>query len=171
MITYEALRKLISNEKSNRILQELPNDFFIQVNNYLKNKAQMTGKEDRWELESAKNIIQDLMNIRERKILQLALYASKSGIKVNNLTPVEKEFFDSLVNLIKDFRKKREKVSEEKTIMVAFLKNVPKFIGIDMKTYGPFSEGDVASLPEENAKLLIEKGLSKEIKYDENKRL
>jgi DNA replication factor GINS len=168
MITYESLRKLISDEKTNRILQELPEDFFAQLNTYLKNKARMTGKEDRWELESAKSIIQDLMEIRERKILQLALYASRSGIKVDNLTPLEEQFFNSLVQNIKNFRKKRDKISEDiKLVTVAFLKDVPRFVGIDMRNYGPFSEGDVASLPEENAKLLVEKEMTKEIKTED----
>ena len=33
-------------------------------------------------------------------------------------------------------------------------------MGLDMKTYGPFMVEDVASLPVENAKMLVKQGLA-----------
>jgi DNA replication initiation complex subunit (GINS family) len=48
--------------------------------------------------------------------------------------------------------------------MVVFKEAVPEFLGADLKTYGPFEKGDIAKLPEENAKILIEKGLAEEFK-------
>ena len=38
--------------------------------------------------------------------------------------------------------------------LVTFKTQVPKFVGVDMRVYGPFSEGDVALIPEENARAL-----------------
>lgn len=38
--------------------------------------------------------------------------------------------------------------------LVTFKTHVPRFVGVDMKVYGPFSEGDVALIPEENAEAL-----------------
>jgi DNA replication initiation complex subunit (GINS family) len=47
-----------------------------------------------------------------------------------------------------------------KRVTLRFTKNTPAIIGLDMKTYGPFMVEDVASLPVENAKILIKQGLA-----------
>jgi DNA replication initiation complex subunit (GINS family) len=39
-----------------------------------------------------------------------------------------------------------------------FSKRVPSVIGSDMKTYGPFEIEDLASLPIENARIMINQG-------------
>ena len=58
------------------------------------------------------------------------------------------------------------KVEAEKTeishkrVTLRFSKNVPSVIGVDMKTYGPFAVEDIASLPIENAKILVKQGLA-----------
>ena len=46
---------------------------------------------------------------------------------------------------------------------VAILGDVPMFVGIDMKDYGPFKKGDVASVPKENSELLVSKSLARVI--------
>jgi DNA replication factor GINS len=53
-------------------------------------------------------------------------------------------------------------VEEPKRILVRFLQAIPAIIGPDMKAYGPFKEEDVASLPAENAEILITRGVAKE---------
>ncbi len=45
-------------------------------------------------------------------------------------------------------------------VVLRFLKAIPSIIGADMKTYGPFAAEDVASVPAENAKILIKQGLA-----------
>ena len=47
-----------------------------------------------------------------------------------------------------------------KRVTLRFAKNIPAIIGLDMKTYGPFKVEDVASLPVENAKMLVKQGLA-----------
>jgi DNA replication initiation complex subunit (GINS family) len=47
-----------------------------------------------------------------------------------------------------------------KRMTLRFAKSTPTIIGLDMKTYGPFMVEDVASLPVENAKILIKQGLA-----------
>ncbi|HDI73399.1 MAG TPA: hypothetical protein ENF57_00120 [Candidatus Korarchaeota archaeon] len=44
-------------------------------------------------------------------------------------------------------------------VLVMFKTPVPKFVGVDMKVYGPFSDGDVGYIPLENAKALESKGV------------
>lgn len=50
-----------------------------------------------------------------------------------------------------------------KQIVVRFLKPTEAFVGIDMCKYGPFQPEDVASLPFENARLIIEGGAAVEV--------
>ena len=50
--------------------------------------------------------------------------------------------------------------SSHKRAVLRFTKNIPGIVGADMKTYGPFVAEDVASLPVENAKMLVKQGLA-----------
>jgi DNA replication factor GINS len=50
-----------------------------------------------------------------------------------------------------------------KQIVVRFLKPTEVFVGVDMSKYGPFQQEDVASLPFENARLIIEGGAAIEV--------
>jgi DNA replication factor GINS len=50
-----------------------------------------------------------------------------------------------------------------KQVFVRFLKPVEQFIGIDMNKYGPFHKEDVAKLPLENARSLIDNGEAIEV--------
>lgn len=50
-----------------------------------------------------------------------------------------------------------------KQIVVRFLKPTEAFVGVDMSKYGPFQPEDVASLPFENARSIIEAGAAIEV--------
>jgi DNA replication factor GINS len=47
-----------------------------------------------------------------------------------------------------------------KRLTLRFSKGIPAIMGADMKSYGPFVAEDVASLPVENAKILVKQGLA-----------
>jgi len=164
LLSYDAILKIVNKEKSEKKLTELPENFFTDVKGYIESKSKLAGKEDNWELESARRLIHDLLEIRERKILILALYNVRSGISSENFTSRETEFFDTLVKNIKAFREGRKISIEgepEKNSLIVLEEDLGQFVGIDMKNYGPFKKGDIAHLPEENAKLLIEKKMAK----------
>jgi DNA replication initiation complex subunit (GINS family) len=40
-------------------------------------------------------------------------------------------------------------------VKIRFLKDIPAIVGADMKTYGPFKEGEIAELPKPNAEALV----------------
>jgi len=167
MLTYETIRKLVMDEKAAPKLNKLPEDFFENVRIYLEKKSKISdSKEDRWELDSARRWLQDLLDIRERKLLMIAPAFVKSGALPGDITLEEKDFFDRVVEQLKGFQSRKRDVLEgkmEKLESVAFLQDVPKFVGINMSNYGPFKQGDVASLPEENAKLLVENQAAKKL--------
>jgi DNA replication factor GINS len=48
-------------------------------------------------------------------------------------------------------------------IVVRFLKPMEQFVGVDMGKYGPFQPEDVATLPFENARSMVEGGMAVEV--------
>ena len=50
-----------------------------------------------------------------------------------------------------------------KKVRVRFLKDVPEFVGMDLKTYGPFRKNEVSEIPEENANLFVKHGIAERI--------
>ena len=49
----------------------------------------------------------------------------------------------------------KEKTNQFNYILVRFLKKTPALVGIDLLNYGPFEKENIASLPYENAKILL----------------
>ena len=56
--------------------------------------------------------------------------------------------------------------AKQKLTVLRFVQEIPTLVGIDMTTYGPFDPEDIATLPLENAKLFIKKGIA--VKVDPN---
>jgi DNA replication initiation complex subunit (GINS family) len=50
-----------------------------------------------------------------------------------------------------------------KRVPVRFIKPIDRFMGIDMMTYGPYVEEDIALLPSDNARALTQNGFAEEI--------
>ena len=167
MLSYETIRKIANDEKGSQKLTPLPEGFFDEVRIYLDKKARMNeNKQDIWELQSARRVLQDILDVRERKLLSQALYHVRSGLNPENLTEEEREFFNTLVNNIKEFQGRRKELIEGEPVkrdVVGITDEVPEFVGIDMKTYGPYRKGDVVTLPEEIAKFLVEHSSARKI--------
>jgi DNA replication initiation complex subunit (GINS family) len=160
MITFETLRKIEREEKAAPGLTKLPEGFFESVASYLSKKVQLRGDEENSELMNAKHTVGDIVKAREKKILISALNFTDSGMEPANLTAEEKQFFDQAASMIMQFRTDSKKFLEPgltRNSVVVFLEEVPQFVGTDMKNYGPFGKGDVANLPEDVTRLLIEK--------------
>jgi DNA replication initiation complex subunit (GINS family) len=49
---------------------------------------------------------------------------------------------------------------------VRFIKPVPKFLGLELETYGPFEENDIASLPSKIANILVKKNRAEEMQLN-----
>lgn len=143
------------------------------------------------EAANIKKILKELYERREKKIINMALNKSRTRsniIDTSKLLEEEKKLFDSIVLLLDNFRegiilnilemrqpalkeniepeaeKEQEKPAEKKdTKLVRFTHPVPKFVGKELESYGPFEEEDMATLPAEVAELLIGKGRAEEI--------
>jgi DNA replication factor GINS len=56
------------------------------------------------------------------------------------------------------------RIIRSKMIIIRFLESMDQFMGVDMAKYGPFIKEDIAILPFENARSLIERKIAIEIK-------
>ncbi|MEM5792948.1 MAG: hypothetical protein QXY45_01125 [Candidatus Aenigmatarchaeota archaeon] len=170
-ITYEYIRKIQRDEQQEARLVKLPPDFYEKVRMYIDQKEKISKKKkdqiSQKEVENTKRVLEDIYNRRETKILQQAIFASRTGIPIQNLTKEEEKLFRQLVDLLKFQREKtlniltKNKEEEIKLKKVKFTQEVPEFVGIDMKKYGPFKEGDEDEIPEENADLMIRSGIAR----------
>ena len=134
------------------------------------------------QLESIYRILKELYDKRENKIITLSLLNSRNESKVDMslLLPEEIKLYESLKENFNNYRKgildsvlegKLPVLNEPKTIktdfqdrmLVRLTNPVPKFVGSNGFKYGPFDEEDIANLPLNIAKLLIEKGRAEEI--------
>src|SRR5919108_646312 len=103
---------------------------------------------------------------------QAKICSSNEPLDYSKLTDEEKFILDGkresdgrVDEVISAVVKGRPKVLESisarmrsKQIVVRFLKPIEAFIGIDMNKYGPYQQEDVASLPFENARSIIDGG-------------
>lgn len=118
-ITYETLFEILRNEKNREDIQELSPTFYTDVISYLnKNKNMLSEiiaknapddeKEDMLrQIKNIKNLIKEIYERREKKIINIAL--NKSRTKIDNMEadlilPEEKEFYVLSVKTLDLFR-------------------------------------------------------------------
>jgi len=108
---------------------------------------------------------------------QIKIHPGNQSLDYSKLTDEEKYILDGkresegrICDVVAATVKGRPKVLESisarmrsKQIVVRFLKPTEVFVGVDMNKYGPFQQEDVASLPFENARLIIEGGAAVEV--------
>jgi len=168
-ITFEFIREVQRSEQRSEQLTKLPDGFFDKVKSYLEQKKKLSKKKgiDLLEIKNLERLIEDIYNRRESKIVTQAIVSVRTGITPSNMTEREQELFESIVKILKKNRSfleefiekdKYSRVEKEEKIEVVLLEDVPEFVGIDLKKYGPYNKGDKVKLPEENAQLLIKAG-------------
>jgi DNA replication factor GINS len=122
-----------------------------------------------------------LIELRTRKLLENSNanlpYPSLSTDDYSKLTDEEKYIFEeerkvsqrkdliiqSLIDGNVNNLDSISKIIRSKMIIIRFLESTDQFMGVDMAKYGPFIKEDVAILPFENARSLIERKVAVEI--------
>jgi len=178
---YNELYEVWRQELENVELVKLPDDFYSRITDYLKRvreesrmldkrtvKANLLKKE--WQ--NVKRMLRELIRARYKKLIKKVAKGEK--IPADALTMEEKKIFTDVSsfaeayqnfakNLIRGQFLKINVEKEHKIVVLRFRKDVPAIIGSDMKTYGPFKVEDIASLPAENAKILVKQGLAEKV--------
>jgi len=123
-----------------------------------------------------------LIELRTHKLLENSYakhlpYPSLSTDDYSKLTDEEKYIFEeerkvsqrkdlivqSLINGNVNNLDSISRIIRSKMIIIRFLESTDQFMGVDMAKYGPFIKEDVAILPFENARSLIERKVAVEI--------
>lgn len=122
-----------------------------------------------------------LIELRTRKLLENSSanlpYPSLSTDDYSKLTDEEKYIFEeerkvsqrkdliiqSLIDGNVNNLDSISRIIRSKMIIIRFLESTDQFMGVDMAKYGPFIKEDVAILPFENARSLIERKVAVEI--------
>lgn len=200
----KTLREIQRKEKMSPYLQDLGKDFYLELGGYLADtlgglKEAKKGDTSILalrlaEFENIKNIISDLYETRERKIVSSALYYVKSGdaVEAKNLVREEEEVLKKIVELLRSRRRevldkvlggeglaqesKPGKKEEKKTLpqpsakqeflTVRLLKDLPPLVGVDGRVYGAFKTEDLVSIPRANAETLINRGVAEKVDAD-----
>jgi DNA replication factor GINS len=196
-ITYETLFDILRREKNHDELQKLSNDFYKDVVHYLREKKKIETEqsttahpfnEASLAIMNINKMLRDLYDRREKKIISMAIDKARTGMAVTTdaLLAEELQLFERLSELVSTYRigilqrvvqteypeviHKDQPRVEKKFVTVRFIISVPKFIGRNLESYGPFQPEDIASLPFDIAKILTDNGKAEEISSgDKNK--
>ena len=178
MITYNDIYEAARKERYSDQLQPIAKNFVSETSKYFQEKKQITiDNTDEFsevvlktkkQLENAITFFKELIVRRRKKILNLVLIATETGISkpdFENMLAIEKELFE---DLLKCMNLGDDKLNEllnggkiEKTTkneMIIFKEDVESFVGLDAESMGPFEKGQIANLPHEITKMLIEGG-------------
>ena len=178
MITYNEIYEALRKEKYSEQLQPLSRDFVKQVAEYFKEKKEMSNKEEdlfsesiiktKRQLENAVIIFKELILKRKKKILHLAFIAAETGITKKDfdyMLEFEKEMFEKIMQTIEQTDKEVSNLlnssgdkKESRMFLLNFKSEVEEFLGLEGEKLGPFSKGEITSLPEQIANILVEDG-------------
>jgi len=176
MITYNDIYEASRKERYSDQLQPLPKNFITEVSDYLKEKKEIASKDNdvfsdviiktKKQLENAITLFKELILRRKKKILTLVLVAAETGISkqdFDNMLAFEKLLFDDLMKAIDISEKKLSDLlngakDEQKNELIVFKENIEEFIGLNGEKMGPFEKGQIANIPKEIAKILIDSG-------------
>jgi DNA replication factor GINS len=189
---YNELYVAWRREVDDSSLGGLPSDFYVKIVDYLKKITEENKLQEKKSLkilllehesQHVQRMLEELLRLRYEKLLKVITETKK--VPINLLASEEAKMCESFFAFTEAYQKfssslllgqeiRREPVVEpekpilktevpHKRVPLRFSKNVPSIIGVDMKPYGPFMAEDVASVPVENAKILVKQGLAVQV--------
>jgi DNA replication factor GINS len=131
---------------------------------------------------NVERMLSELLEVRYRKIIKVVTKTQKLPVEL--LTFEEAKMCESFADFSRAYRKFADGLMQGQVVSepikvtikveatnppeaprthrstVRFIKSIPAIMGADMKSYGPFVAEDVASLPPQNAQILVKQGLA-----------
>jgi DNA replication factor GINS len=183
---YDELYDVWKKEKECLELQFSSRDFYGRLADYVSRVREETRMIDQktlrghlllQELENLKRMIKDLVKLRCQKAMKLTLIGrsipkdapngeEKIYERMLSFSEFYRDFLNGLLrgNQTEILPQLKGREGKPSRLLVRFLQEIPIIIGSDMKEYGPFRPQDIATLPAENARILIEQSAAVEIK-------
>jgi len=195
-INYRILRKIQEMEKNSPILTSIDNNFYVELKKYLdildnrlkdeSSSQKQTLLKD--EISNTKKIAKNIYEQREKKILLAAVTKARGGNPdLKNMIEIEKNLFNSILNLMENSRKhlfeedsRKNKIVEPKknetkeepipvlnesntNPIIRVMEDIPEFVGTNEKKYN-LRKNDILSLPEDMSDMLLKRGVVEKIK-------
>jgi DNA replication initiation complex subunit (GINS family) len=178
---YDELYEVWKKEKETVMIQRLPRGFYAETAAYIKKMKEENRMLDKKttkaklldnEFRNVRIMLSELLQCRYKKFLEKAL--DKETIPKEGLTEEEKKLYGEVLPLPEAYKAFSKDIlrghlstagkGAKQTLMVLrFVQEIPALVGADMKTYGPFAPEDIATLPPENARILIKQGMAVEV--------
>jgi len=178
---YYELSEVWKRELGSIELEKLPPDFYIRVADYVRKLREETRMLDkrtakanllRKEMENVKRMVHELIQERCRKIIRKSTRGDEIPDDVlaveekdiyRKISPFAETMSNFAIEILRGHLPKVNLEQKHRRTTLRFLKDVPAIIGADMKAYGPFKVEDVASVPVENARILVKQGLAEKV--------
>ncbi len=178
---YNELYEVWKKEKDNVEIQRLPKNFYAKIADYIKKMKEENRMLDKKttkaklldrEFKNVKIMVGELFQIRYKKLREKALI--RETVARDALTEEEEKLYGEVLTLAEAYQafskdilrghlSNIEKGAKHSMIVLRFVQEIPALVGSDMKTYGPFGLEDIATLPPENARILIKQGVAVEV--------
>ena len=187
---YNELFSAWQREIDDPTLGGLPLDFYTKISQYLKHIKEEDKVLDKKSVKTSllehesvnvERMLKELLGSRYRKIIKTVTKTQKLPTEL--LTVEEARMCETFADFTKSYHKFTDNLMQgqldvepikvvvktetyavapqpHKRSTIRFLKNIPAIMGADMKSYGPFIVEDVASLPPQNAQILVKQGLA-----------
>jgi DNA replication factor GINS len=186
---YNELYAAWKREIDDPTLGGLPLDFYAKIAEYLRHIKEEDMVLDKksvkmnlleHEAQNVGRMLKELLGTRYRKIIKIVTKSQK--LPSDLLTVEEARMCETFADFTKTYQKFSDSLMQgqitespkaatkaevndamtptHKRSTIRFLKNIPAIMGADMKSYGPFVAEDVASLPPQNAQILVKQGLA-----------
>jgi DNA replication initiation complex subunit (GINS family) len=175
MHTYEEIYQKWIKEWTSKKIQPVTDEFCTKIGEFFRKGDAITLYEDLTPLEKQlfeikhkrlDFLIKDFLTLRLLKIVSNVL--EKADIDFVSLTKSEVRFCSNLKDVINTYLNVvflENQLSKDDEIysgrkIVRILEQLDSFVGTDLKVYGPFMAEDVCVLPNENAKVLIDRNVA-----------
>ena len=178
---YDELYEAWKKEKENAEIQSLQKNFYAKIADYLKkireerrmlDEKTTKAKLLKREFKNVNNMAKELFQLRYKKLREKSLAGETVPRKVlteeeeklyGEILPLAEAYQAFLKDILRGSLSRIEKEEKPKKILLRFVQEIPAIVGSDMKTYGPFEPEDIATLPSENARILIKQGVAVEV--------
>jgi DNA replication factor GINS len=134
----------------------------LVVESHAENLPELQRQLRQAELSNLQFMLNGLLQDRLEKILTQLL--DSKTIDQDLLTRSERRFLDQVSRNVRtaltegdELFAPKEAQSPSQLVLVRFLANHPQMVGVDLRTYGPFRADDLATLPLENARVIVRK--------------
>ena len=178
---YDELYAAWKKEKESVEIQKLPRNFCARLADYVKKMREESRMLDakttkaklmKRELKNVKSMVEELVRLRYEKTLEKIVAGEPVPREIlaegeeklyGQIFPLAESYQAFLKDVLQGRLSRLEKKEKPKKMLVRFVQEIPAIVGSDMKTYGPFKPEDIATLPTENARILIRQGVAVEV--------